>query len=56
MVDEKLFNDAIQIASLWLANSKAESTEEYRRQVEGSVQSIYNGLIAVRDRLATGKA
>ena len=53
MIDEKLFNDAIQLASLWLAKSKATDPKEYREQVEGSVQTIYNGLIAVRERIET---
>ena len=55
MVDEKLFNDAIQLASLWLAKSKAGNPKEYRDQVEGCVQTIYNGLVAVRERIVTGQ-
>jgi hypothetical protein len=53
MVDEKLFNDAIQLASLWLAKSKAATPKEYRDHVEGCVQTIYNGLLAVRERIET---
>jgi hypothetical protein len=55
MIDEKLFNDSIQIASLWLAKSSVETAAEFRKQVEGSVQTIYNGLIAVRQRIETGE-
>jgi hypothetical protein len=55
MIDEKLFNDAIQLASLWLAKSKTATPKEYREQVEGSVQTIYNGLVAVRKRIENGE-
>jgi hypothetical protein len=54
MIDEKLFDDAVQIASLWLAKSNAETPAEYRQQAEGCIQTIYNGLIAVRQRIETG--
>jgi hypothetical protein len=55
MVDEKLFNDAIQLASLWLAKTKAGNPKEYSDQVEGSVQIIYKGLVAIRERIVTGE-
>jgi len=55
MIDEKLFDDAIQLASLWLTKSKAATPKEYRDQVEGSVQTIYNGLVAVRERIEKGE-
>jgi len=51
MVEEKLFDDAIRLASLWLAHSKVETAKEYRDQVEASVQTIYHGLVAVRERI-----
>ena len=51
MIDEKLFDDAIRIASLWLAHSKVETARDYRDQVESSVQATYHGLIAVRERI-----
>jgi hypothetical protein len=50
-IDEKLFDDAIQLASLWLTNSKAVDTKDYRHEVEGCVQGVYRGLIALRGRL-----
>jgi hypothetical protein len=54
MIDEKLFNDAIQLASLWLTKSKAADPKDYRDQVEGCVQTLYKGLLAVRERLESG--
>ena len=51
MVDEKLFDDAMRLASLWLAHSKVDTAREYRNQVEASVQAIYHGLLAVRERI-----
>ena len=56
MIDEKLFADAVELASLWLAKSKATDAAEYRQQVEASVQTIYGALRAVRDRIETGEA
>jgi hypothetical protein len=56
MVDEKLFADAIQLASLWLAKSKSTTAQDYRDEVEASVQTIYNGLVAVRDRIEENKS
>jgi hypothetical protein len=52
MIDEKLFDDAISLASLWLAKTEARSAQEFRDDVEGSVQAIYHGLLAVRDRIS----
>jgi hypothetical protein len=54
-VNEKLFDDAVRLASLWLEKSKADTVQGYRDQVEGSVQAIYHGLLAVRGRIETGK-
>jgi len=51
MIDEKLFDDAIRLASLWLSNSKASSAADYRQEVEGCVQGVYRGLVSLRDRL-----
>ena len=51
MIDEKLFDDAIRLASLWLTNSKAENAKDFRHEAEGCVQGVYRGLIAVRARL-----
>jgi hypothetical protein len=51
MIDEKLFDDAMQLASLWLANTKATTHQAFRDEVEGSVQAIYSGLLAVRERI-----
>ena len=51
VVDEKLFDDAIRLAALWLTNSKAKSSREYRDEVEGSVQAVYEGLVSLRARL-----
>ncbi len=56
MVDEKLFTDAVQLASLWLAKSKAATPKDYRDEVEATVQSIYGGLAAVRERIGTRQA
>ncbi len=57
MIDEKLFDDAIRLASLWLTHSKAMSIKDYREEVEGCVQGVYEGLVSLRGRLnanATG--
>jgi len=51
MIDEKLFDDAIKLASLWLTNSKASNASDYRQEVEGCVQGVYRGLLSLRDRL-----
>ena len=51
MIDEKLFDDAIKLASLWLTNSKASNASVYRQEVEGCVQGVYRGLLSLRDRL-----
>lgn len=51
MIDEKLFDDAIKLASLWLTNSKAPSATDYRQEVEGCVQGVYWGLVSLRSRL-----
>jgi len=56
MSDEKLFSDAIELAALWLKQSKAATADEYRNQVEASVQTIYGGLLAVRERILAGEA
>ena len=49
MIDEKLFDDAVKLASLWLANSKASSPKDYRQEVEGCVQGVYKGLVTLRN-------
>jgi hypothetical protein len=54
MVDEKLFDDAMRLASLWLSKTQAQNSQTFRDEVEGSVQAIYHGLLAVRDRIETG--
>ncbi len=51
MVNEKLFDDAIKLAALWLTNSKATDTKEYRSDVEGCVQAVYEGLVSLRLRI-----
>ena len=51
MIDEKLFDDAVKLASLWLANSKAPNATDYRQEVEGCVQGVYRGLLSLRARL-----
>ena len=56
MIDERLFADAVQLASLWLGKSKAADAAEYRQQVEASVQTVYAALVAVRDRIKAGEA
>jgi hypothetical protein len=54
MVDEKLFDDSVKLASLWLAKTQAQNPQTLRDEVEGSVQAIYHGLLAVRDRINSG--
>ena len=51
MIDEKLFDDAVRLASLWLSNSKASDAKDYRQEVEGCVQGVYRGLVSLRARL-----
>jgi hypothetical protein len=51
MVDEKLFDDAIRLASLWLTKTKATDSEKFRNEVEATVQSVYGGLLSVRERI-----
>ena len=54
MVDEKLFDDAMRLASLWLSKTQAQNSQTFRDEVESSVQAIYHGLLAVRHRIGTG--
>ncbi len=53
MMDEKVFEDAVRLATLWLEKTKVTTPQAYRDQVEQSVQAIYMGLRAVRDRIET---
>jgi hypothetical protein len=56
MVDEKLFDDAVRIASLWLSKTEATDAQAFRSDVERSVQAVYHGLLAVRERITKGSA
>ncbi len=55
MVDEKLFDDAIKIAMLWLSKSVAVDAAAFRGDVERAVQAVYQGLLAVRHRIEAGE-
>jgi hypothetical protein len=56
MIDEKLFDDAVRLASLWLSKTEAKNAQSFRDDVERSVQAIYHGLLEVRIRIQSGKA